>query len=183
MQVDLPQAVGLGLAEDAVKMLEHPVHAGVAHDAEQVQLCTRTTRAFHHSAPDRVGREPALGEKLVEAHQLLVDHAAGADVLVPDLAVAHHAVGQADIQTRGADQGARAAGAERVVARLARLRHGVGGVEGTVGVLTPAIADNKEDGRTRGGHGVKEKPCTAARSDKRQFSAREPRRDGRRPAV
>jgi hypothetical protein len=54
--------------------------------------------------PHRVRRELFLGKELVQADQFLVHDAAGADVFVADLAVAHLAVGQADIKPAGRDQ-------------------------------------------------------------------------------
>ena len=62
---------------------------------------------------DQVGQrrglgEAAVGDRVADAHQFLLHHAAGADVHVADLGVAHLAVGQADVAAGGVQQGVRA---------------------------------------------------------------------------
>jgi hypothetical protein len=53
------ESVLLRLTEDSVKMLQHAVHSGIAHDTQQVQ--PRSRPGFHAvdcAPPCRVGREP-----------------------------------------------------------------------------------------------------------------------------
>ena len=98
--------------------------------------------------PDGIRRELLLREELVQAHELLVDDPAGADVLVADLAVAHHAVRQADIEAAGGDEGVGRPGVEPVVTRLRGEVDGVEIVLLGLGILAPTIANDEEDGWT-----------------------------------
>ena len=89
---------------------------------------------------DQVGERRRAGEAavlggLADARQFLHHHAAGADVQVADLGIAHLAVRQADIAAGGAQEGVRAGLPEPVEVRLARLADGVVG-----GFLAPAQA-------------------------------------------
>ena len=98
--------------------------------------------------PHGVHRELLLGEKFVQAHQFLVDDAAGADVLMADFRVAHLAVRQTDVQARGLDERHRILGVQHVVRRLLRQLDRIEDVLFGIGILAPAITDDQEDGRT-----------------------------------
>ena len=95
----------------------------------------------------RIGRELARGDRVVDAREVLVDHAPGADVEVADLGVAHLALGQAHRHLGGIDGGVRAR-----CQQLAVVRHaGVGdGIVGGRLRATEAVED-QEDDRTHGG--------------------------------
>ncbi len=82
----------------------------------------------------RAGEAAVLGG-VADARQFLHHHAAGADVQVADLGVAHLAVRQPDIAAGGVQEGVRAALPQPVEVRLARLTDGVVG-----GFLAPAEA-------------------------------------------
>ena len=102
------------------------MHPAVGHDAHQVQLGSRIgLETRDDSQPHGVLREPLLGKELVQAHQLLVDDAAGPDVFVTDFAVAHLADGQADIKPAGRDQCHGKFRVKHVVRRLPREVNGV----------------------------------------------------------
>jgi len=129
-------------------MLEHAVHAGVAHDPHQMQPRARPRlHARDACPPHRIGRELLLEKQLVQPHEFLVDDPAGADVLVTDLAVAHHPGGQPHIEARCPDQGMWIRGMEPIVARFLREGDRVGLVQRGIGILAPAITDDEEDGR------------------------------------
>ena len=68
---------------------------------------TRCSLAMNPTQRRRLG-EAAVGDRVADAHQLLLHHAAGADVHVADLGVAHLAVGQADVAAGGVQEGVRA---------------------------------------------------------------------------
>ena len=111
--------------------------------------CSFVPRDLHpveRGAPDGVAGDLAVGDRLGDPHDLLVDDAAGADVLVADLAVAHHAVGHADVEPARLHQRHGIIRVQHVVARLAREDGGVELVLLRMGVLAPAVADDEEHG-------------------------------------
>ena len=76
------------------------VHAAVGQQAEDMQgLAVR--RVIKGSSIDRIFKKRPVLDGLCDARQILKHNAAGADVRVADLAVAHLAVRQADIQPGG----------------------------------------------------------------------------------
>ena len=76
------------------------VHAAVGQQTENVQgLAVR--RVIKGSSIDRILKKRPVLNGLCDARQILKHNAAGADVRVADLAVAHLAVRQADIQPGG----------------------------------------------------------------------------------
>ena len=89
----------------AEQVLQQPVDAGVADDAEQVQVRPvapgRCATAAFSSA---LSKNVAVADLLGDADRLLVDDPARPDVLVADLAVAHRPLGQADVEAAGVDQ-------------------------------------------------------------------------------
>jgi hypothetical protein len=144
------EPVGLGLAQDSIEVLQHAVHPGIARDAHQVQLgAGARLDAANQRAPHRVAGRLPLEEELVEPHQLLIDDPTRPDVFVADLAVAHDAVGQSDIETGCLDQRRRILRMQPVITGLLRQKDGVGRVLGRIGILAPAIADDQEDGLAR----------------------------------
>ena len=84
-------------------MILMAVHAAVGNQAEEMQalaLLAAWAKAFFSTL---FLRQRVFLDGLVDAGQVLVNDAAGAEVEVADLAVAHLAVGQADIHAAGAD--------------------------------------------------------------------------------
>ena len=81
-----------------------------------------------------------------------IHNATGANVLVAHFAVSHDAVRQADVEPGGLDQGVRIRCMQHVVAWLLRQHDRIGRVLGWIGILAPAVTDNKEDGFTRSAH-------------------------------
>ena len=55
----------------------------------------------------RIRRQRAVGDRLVDARQFLVNDAARAEIQVADFAVAHLPGGQADVLARGAEAALR----------------------------------------------------------------------------
>ena len=76
-------------------MLLMRVYAAIAHEPEQVQarIFRRGKRLDQH----RVLREFAIGDRLVDAREILIDDAPRAEIEVADFAVAHLPIGQSHI--------------------------------------------------------------------------------------
>jgi hypothetical protein len=79
----------------------------------------------------------------IDTRQVLHDHAAGADIHVADLGVAHLTGGQPDMQFRSIDQRMRAVAHETVPGRRVRQPDRVVIV---AGAFPPAVEDAQHDG-------------------------------------
>ncbi len=86
--------------------------------------------------------EFAILDHQVDARDVHVNDAAGADVEMPDFAVAHLPLGQADERPAGVDQRVGIFAQQAVVGRLARQRDGVGL---GFGAVSPAIEDDENE--------------------------------------
>ena len=84
----------------------------------------------------------AVLDHQVDAGDIHVDDASGADVQVPDFAVAHLPVRQSDEAPAGVNQRVRILGEQLVIVRLARQRNGIG-IRGRS--ITPAIEDDQNE--------------------------------------
>src|SRR5207245_6352238 len=80
-----------------------------------------------------------------DAHRLLIDDPAGADVLMPDFAVAHCSFRQPDIKPAGMNQHRRILRHQLVGDRVLREIDGVGVVPLREGIFPPAIADDENE--------------------------------------
>jgi hypothetical protein len=63
---NLGDALQLGLAQDAVKVLEHSVHARVGNDAHQVEPGSAGFHAFHGGTPNLVCFQLLFGKEFVQ---------------------------------------------------------------------------------------------------------------------
>ena len=77
-------------------MLQLRVNAAVRTESEEMQLPPGFARPLHGQGDGRIFGELARGDLGVDAGDVHLHDAAGADVQVADLAVAHLPVGQAD---------------------------------------------------------------------------------------
>ena len=115
-----------------------------------------TARPSRDRTVDRLGEHRVLEERAVldrevDARELLVDDAAGADVEVTDLGVAHLALGQPDGEPRRAQLGRRALGEEPVeVGRVG----GLDGVARRGRGLAEAVHDDEQRGQVLRHSGV-----------------------------
>ena len=101
------------------------VHSAGPQESDQVQRATPLPDAPAQLHQRRQGKELAPPDALGDANQILGDHAAGAQVQVPHLAVPHLSFGKTDGETAGVEQGARMTFPEAVPNRSAgqvRLR-------------------------------------------------------------
>ena len=84
----------------------------------------------------------AVLDHQIDAGDIHVNDAPGADVQVPDFAVAHLPVRQSDEAPAGVNQRVRILGEQLVIVRLARQRNGVGIRRRSI---TPAIEDDQNE--------------------------------------
>ena len=131
---------GLGEGDEVVLV---GVDAAIGDEAEEVEPL-----AFGHF--ECLGEVGDIGELVfldaeIDAGEVLVDDAAGSEVEVADLGVAHLAVWEADVEPRGADGRDWVIGVERLVERRLGEEGGVTvllGIGGAVWVDAPAVADD-----------------------------------------
>ncbi len=143
---DALKAVLAGSAKEGVEVLLVGVDAAVGDEAEEMKLAAAVLGALHGSDDGGVLLEFVFRDELVDAGDVHVDDAAGAEIEVADFAVAHLAVGQADEVLGGADEGVGILAEQLVVGGLA----GEGdGVVGGFGAVAPSVEDG-EDERTLG---------------------------------
>ena len=113
-------------------MLPARVDAAVGDEPDQVQPPARgLARArAQAAAQDLVLEEAAVGDRVVDPRQVLLDDRPGAEVEVADLGVAHLAVGQADVAAGGGERRVRVALPELVEGRRVGLGDRVAGPVG-----------------------------------------------------
>ena len=117
------------------------VNAARADQAQQVQSARTCVR---HGRLERfVGKELSARDHVIDASDVHLDDASGADVEVPDLAVAHLAFGETDEGAVCPNQRVRIFAPQPVEVR--RAGHGDGVVLG-IGVLSPAVHDGEDNG-------------------------------------
>ena len=98
--------------------------------------------------------ERAVGDRFVDARQILHHHPAGAEIHVPDLGIAHLPVGQADIMLACLELRVRPALHQRVPDRCpGAVDRIVGGLAVLGRALTPAVEDAQHNGARAGNHG------------------------------
>ena len=64
----------------------------------------RADGLIHCAGNGRIGEKVTITDRLGHPGKILVDHAPGTQIHVPDLGIAHLAIRQADIHTRAGDQ-------------------------------------------------------------------------------
>ena len=138
------------------------VHAARRGEADQVQCRAALLQRGDRLGEDRVGRERAVLDRIVDARQVGHGNAAGAEVHVADLGIAHLPLGQTDEGFRGVDQPLRTGGDQPVEVRGAGAQDGV---VGALGTMAPPVEDAEQD-RTRSlvGHYEAFRGCGWARS-------------------
>jgi hypothetical protein len=119
------------------------VHAARRHQADQVAGSAARLKRVDQAGQRRVAGQRAVLHRTVDARQVLHHHAAGAQVHVADLGIAHLSLGQADVAAAGLDQGVRVVAQKAVPGGRVRLRDGI--VGGLLAVA-PAVQDAQNDG-------------------------------------
>ena len=142
---DVGHALLGGQLDRGLDVLPAGVNAAVGDEAEQVQAPARAVAgALAGGQQRRVLEEAAVGDRVVDPGQVLLDDRAGAEVEMADLGVAHLPVGQTDVASLGRELGARVALPEAVEDR----RPGEGDrVAGTRLGQPPAVEDDQRQRR------------------------------------
>ena len=136
--------------DERLAMALHGVHAAGAHEAHEVQGLAGGCTVVHRADEDLIGLEGAVLDGIVDARKLLEDDAAGANVEVADLGIAHLAIGQAHVLSGCAEGGVRVVGIQAVDERRVGRAHGV---VGTLGRQTEAVHDAQQCGKVAVSHG------------------------------
>ena len=103
----------------------HGVDAAGAHETHEVQGLTGSGDIVHGLGEDLVGLDGAVLDGVVDAGELLEHDAAGTDVEVAHLGIAHLAVGKADVLAGSTQRGVGILLVQRVDERGARSCDGV----------------------------------------------------------
>ena len=117
MDIDLFQTVLLCQIDQAEDVLHVGVNTARAHQTVNMQLAVVLFAVVDCTEECLVLKEVAVLDGLGDTGQLLIDNAAGADVGVTDLTVAHLTVRQTDIQTGCPQLGRRILGENTVEIR------------------------------------------------------------------
>ena len=125
------------------------VHPAVRHEPDEVQGVPVAGAAGHRGGERGIPEEVAVADAAVDARQVLVHHAAGAEVHVPDLGVPHLAGGEAYRLAARDEAAVRAAVEQLLVDRRVREADGV-----PIRALaeSPPVEDDEHDGAARSGH-------------------------------
>src|SRR5882762_5254198 len=113
----------LGHFQQCEQMIDVRVHAAIAEQAHQMQSTLAAT--LHGLLEKRHVLHLLVGDEQVDAGDVHVYDAAGADVEVADFTIAHLAFRKADVRARSMDQRIRKFLEQRVISRLARKGDGV----------------------------------------------------------
>ena len=144
---DLGEAFFLQQAEEGVEVGQGGVHARFGAQAHQVDRAAGGIDVLDEATEGLdLAHGLRIGEALVDADDFLVDDAAGADVLVADLGIAHDADRQADVEAVGHDLGARPVLGQAARDREVRQLHGVELVMLGVVVFAPTVTDHQKYG-------------------------------------
>ena len=149
MRGDARHALAGGQSDHREDVVLVAVHATRREQAEHVQGAAARLRRRAGREQGFVARKAAIGNRRIDAGEILVDDAARTDVHVADFGIAHLPVRQSDMQAMGVDQGVRTVAQQGVPVRQPRLRKRV--VRGLF-AMAPAIEDQQQDG-LRAGHG------------------------------
>ena len=135
-----------GQRGDLMLVRMHPARRDQPHDMRRAAALLELADKILQCGQ---ARDLLLGQRLIDAGQVLQDHTTGADVGVADLGIAHLPVGQTDIMLAGLELGVRPAAHQLVPDR----RFGpVDRVVGAVWPLAPAIEDAQHERFRAGSH-------------------------------
>src|SRR5208283_1376417 len=128
----------LGHFEESEEVVDVGMHTAIAEQADEVELALAA--ALHGLLEERDLIELLVGDEEINAGDIHVHDAAGADVEVADFAVAHLAHGEADGGAGGLDEGVGKSAEKFVVGGFA----GQGdGIALGFGAVAPAIEDGE----------------------------------------
>ncbi|MNM79137.1 hypothetical protein D3C81_910620 [compost metagenome] len=149
MQVDLLGATLGGQFGHGDQVILVTVHAAIGQQAEDVYGLAAAHGLVDRATEHFVCEELAIFDGLSDSGEILVHNAAGTEVHVADLGVAHLPVRQTDVHARAGDQAVRLGGAQAIVDRR------VGRIDGVVVgafAVTETIQDDQDQGFWRARH-------------------------------
>ena len=111
---DFVQLILVGDVAESEEVLQRAVHAAVAGEAHEVYATARLLSAGESSDHLGVLHDGAVGDGAIDFHEVLIDHASGANVQVAHLTVAHLSVGQSDVLSAGHKLGVGVFGTKQV---------------------------------------------------------------------
>ena len=137
---DAVQAILLRHLQQRIEMRLLRMHAAVRNQSEQMQPAFAGARMLHRVQQHGMREELAVLDHQIDAGDVHVHDAAGADVEMADFAVAHLPFGQAHERPAGMNQRVGILAQQAVIRRLARERDGVGF---GFGAVSPAVENDK----------------------------------------
>ena len=144
---DVGDALLRGELDRRLDVLPAGVDAAVGDEAEQVQAAARAAAGAVAGSQQRlVLEEAAVGDRVVDPGQVLLDDRAGAEVEMADLRVAHLPVGQADVAPLGGEFGVGELRPETIEDRRLGQRDRVAGAGRG---KSPAVEDHQRQRRHR----------------------------------
>src|SRR4029077_1149749 len=141
-------ALLFGHLEQRVEVSLLGVNASVGHKAKQVQPAAAGAGMLQGGDQGGVGEEVAVLDHQVDAGDVHVDDAAGADIEVADFAVSHLAVRETNEWSAGVNERVGIFAQQTVVGGLVGEGDRVGF---SLGAIAPSVKDD-EDERFRTGH-------------------------------
>ena len=121
------------------------MNASIAAQPHKVYVAVRPNGVFKRVDQHIVRVERAILYASRDPNDLLLDNPSCTDVLMPDFAVAHDAVGEADIPPARVHRNMRVARHQPVVDRGARQVDRVGVIPLDVRVRAPSVPDDQHD--------------------------------------
>ncbi len=128
--------------QQGVKMGLIRMHATIGNQSEQMKLAATRARVLHGIEQHRMLEEFAILDHELDARRIHMHDSSRADVQVPDFAVAHLAVRQADVRATGLNQRVGILAQQAVVSGLAGKRDCVGF---GFGAISPAVEDDEDE--------------------------------------
>ena len=144
VNVDMLNAFTAGKVDEGQKMVKTRMYAAVGKESHQVKRLAGSFEVLKHRAAFGLLKELILRTGAVDAHQILIDHAAGADVEVADFGIAHLTFGQAYVFAVGAKLRVRVPGGKTFNEGRVRRADGVGRVCGTA-ADAPAVENHEKN--------------------------------------
>ena len=128
-------------------MREVAVHLPIGHKPEIVQVAAAAPNMRDRAEEHGVGGKRARTNRVGDPHQLLIDNAPSANVLMPNLGVAHDRAirtnGKPNILATGSDERAGKLTRKPGINRSGRAKDRVGRVGLAMRRLTPAVANDE----------------------------------------
>ena len=133
----------LGHFEQGVKMSLIGMHAAIGAEAEEMHPPAAGAGVFHGRDKNGMREKFAILDHQLDARAVHVHDAPGTNVEMADFAIAHLAIGQADIFAAGVNQSVGIFAQQSIIGWLARQSDRVGV---SFGAISPAVEDDEYQG-------------------------------------